>query len=145
MNYNISMILLMFPGLWTAIPYGTMWLVSLAISWLSDTVIKRGLVRTVVVRKVANTAAHIGAAVCLSLIIIVVDNEDLRMNFTLAMFTVGVGCMGALYSSWIINPQAGLSDLMLKSLIWVFEREIGIKMGNCCRILLPTWRARCWG
>ena len=32
-------------------------------------------------------------------------NEDLRMNFTLAMFTVGVGCMGALYSSWIINPQ----------------------------------------
>ena len=105
MNYNISMILLMLAGLWTAIPYGTMWLVSLAISWLSDTVIKRGLVRTVVVRKVANTAAHIGAAVCLSLIILVVDNEDLRMNFTLAMFTVGVGCMGALYSSWIINPQ----------------------------------------
>ena len=74
------MILLMFPGLWTAIPYGTMWLVSLAISWLSDTVIKRGLVRTVVVRKVANTAAHIGAAVCLSLIIIVVDNEDRAAN-----------------------------------------------------------------
>ena len=79
--------------------------VSLVISYVADTLIKKHILPTAVVRKVANTLAHIGAAACLALITVVVTNDDPQMTFTLAMFTVGVGCMGALYSSWIINTQ----------------------------------------
>ena len=81
------------------------YLVSLIISYIADMVIKKSILATAVVRKVANTLAHIGPAVCLALITVVVSNDEPQMTFTLAMFTVGVGCMGALYSSWIINPQ----------------------------------------
>ena len=85
---------------------------SLIISYIADLMIKRNILATAVVRKVANTLAHIGPAVCLALITVVVSNDEPQMTFTLAMFTVGVGCMGALYSSWIINPQV-LSNLFL--------------------------------
>ena len=85
-----------------------LYLVSLIISYIADMLIKKSILPTAVVRKVANTLAHIGAAICLALITVVVSNEDTQMTFTLAMFTVGVGCMGALYSSWIINPQVTL-------------------------------------
>ena len=76
-------------GLWTAVPYGTMWLVSLIVSYVSDTCINKNILRTVTVRKISNSLAHIGPAVCLLLIILVVDNTHLKMTFTLAMFTVG--------------------------------------------------------
>ena len=92
-------------GLWTAIPYTTMWVVSLVVSTTSDKLIRSGVLRTVVVRKVCNTLAHIGPSVCLLMIVLFVNNSDLRLTFTLVMFTVGVGCMGALYSAWITNPQ----------------------------------------
>ena len=82
-----------------------LYLVSLIISYIADMLIKKSILATAVVRKVANTLAHIGPAVCLALITVVVSNDEPQMTFTLAMFTVGVGCMGALYSSWIINPQ----------------------------------------
>lgn len=42
-----------------------------------------------------------GPAVCLALIT-VVSNDEPQMTFSLAMLTAGAGCMGALYSSWII-------------------------------------------
>ena len=92
-------------GLWTAIPYGTMWVVSVLVSLLTDYLIRNNILSTAVVRKCSNTLAHQGPVICLLMIVIFVTNTNLMMNFTLVMFTVGVGCMGALYSSWIINPQ----------------------------------------
>ena len=94
-------------GLWTAIPYGTMWVVSLVISFTADKVIKKNILRTAVVRKMSNTLAHIGPSVCLLIIILLVSDSSKKMTLTLAMMTVGVGCMGALYSAWITNPQVG--------------------------------------
>ena len=94
-------------GLWTAIPYGTMWIVSLVISFTADKIIKKNILSTAVVRKISNTLAHIGPSVCLMMIILFVSNESKKMTLTLAMMTVGVGCMGALYSAWITNPQVG--------------------------------------
>ena len=76
-------------GLWTAVPYGTMWLVSLIVSYVADTCINMKILRTVTVRKISNSLAHVGPAVCLLLIILLVDNSQLKMTFTLAMFTVG--------------------------------------------------------
>ena len=92
-------------GLWTAIPYTTMWVLSIIVSFTSDKLIRRKVLRTVIVRKVSNTLAHIGPASCLLMIVLFVTNSDLRLTFTLVMFTIGVGCMGALYSAWITNPQ----------------------------------------
>ena len=92
-------------GLWTAIPYGTMWVASVLISLLTDYLIRNNILSTAVVRKCSNTLAHQGPTICLLMIVIFVTNSNLMMNFTLVMFTVGVGCMGALYSSWIINSQ----------------------------------------
>ena len=92
-------------GLWTAIPYGTMWLTSVLVSFITDYLIRNKILSTAVVRKCSNSLAHMGPTICLLMIVIFVSNSNLMMNFTLAMFTVGVGCMGALYSSWIINTQ----------------------------------------
>ena len=77
-------------GLWTAVPYGTMWLVSLIVSYVADTCINNNVLRTATVRKISNSLAHIGPAVCLLLIILLVNDTHLKMTFTLAMFTVGL-------------------------------------------------------
>ena len=92
-------------GLWTAIPYGTMWIVSVVLSFVSDALIRKKVLRTVVARKICNTIAHIGPALSLLLIVLLVTNDSLKMEFTLAMFIFGVGCNGALYSGWMINCQ----------------------------------------
>ena len=92
-------------GLWTAIPYGTMWLTSVVLSFSTDYLIRHKILSTAVVRKCCNSLAHLGSSTCLLIIVIFVTNSKQMMNLTLAMFTVGVGCMGALYSSWIINTQ----------------------------------------
>ena len=92
-------------GLWTAIPYGTMWITSILVSFITDYLIRNKILSTAVVRKCSNSLAHLGPTTCLLMIVIFVSNSNLMMNFTLVMFTVGVGCMGALYSSWIINTQ----------------------------------------
>ena len=67
-------------GLWTAIPYGTMWVVSLVISFTADKVIKKNILRTAVVRKMSNTLAHIGPSVCLLIIILLVREAFKNKN-----------------------------------------------------------------
>ena len=92
-------------GLWTAVPYGTMWVVSVLISLTTDHIIRNNLLSSAVVRKCNNTLAHLVPTACLLMIVILVTNSNLMMNLTLVMFTVGVGCMGANYSGWISNTQ----------------------------------------
>merc|ERR1711973_645535 len=52
-----------------------------------------------------NTLSQMGPATVLLVIILAVSNAEPRLTLTLAMFTLGVGCNGALYSGWIINTQ----------------------------------------
>ena len=92
-------------GLWTAIPYGTMWVVSVIISSTSDLIIRNNILSTAVVRKGLTILAHLGTALCLLMIVILVSQTNLMMNFTLVMFTVGVGFAGAGYSGWTVNSQ----------------------------------------
>jgi len=92
-------------GLWTAIPYASMWAASIVFSIISDFVIKKNILSTAITRKIFNTVSHFGPAVCLLIIVIFVSNDETRMNLTLGMFTVGVAMMGGLYSGFITNPQ----------------------------------------
>ena len=109
-------------GLWTAIPYASMWACSIVFSLISDFLIRKKILSTATVRKVLilqtvfntsyqeflkifNTISHLGPALCLLVIVIFVTNEKPQMNLTLGMFTLGVACMGALYSGFITNPQ----------------------------------------
>jgi len=92
-------------GLWTAAPYATMWLTSILVSFLSDFLIRNNILSTTTVRKGSNTFSVLGPVTCLLMIVVFVNNSRLMMGFTLAMFTVGVGCMGAGYSGWPVNIQ----------------------------------------
>ena len=56
-------------------------------------------------RKVFNSLSHLGPATSLLVIVLFVSNEDKKETLTLAMFTLAVACMGALYSGFITNPQ----------------------------------------
>ena len=109
-------------GLWTTIPYACMWGCSLAFSLTSDFLIRKNILPTGVVRKVIciifiifmililnikifNTISHLGPALCLLVIVIFATNDKPHMDLTLAMFIIGVACMGGLYSGFITNPQ----------------------------------------
>jgi len=92
-------------GLWTTIPYACMWGCSLAFSLTSDFLIRKNILPTGVVRKIFNTISHLGPALCLLVIVIFATNDKPHMDLTLAMFIIGVACMGGLYSGFITNPQ----------------------------------------
>ena len=55
--------------------------------------------------QIFNTISHLGPALCLLGIVLGVTNEDKKETLTLVLFTIAVGCMGALYSGFITNPQ----------------------------------------
>ena len=56
------------------------------------------------------------------MIVLFVSNAEPKMNFTLVMFTIGVSCMGGLYSGWITNPQVGHNPLQKKKMNCTTER-----------------------
>ena len=70
-------------GLWTAIPYASMWACSIVFSLTSDYLIRKKILSTATVRKIFNTISHLGPALCLLVIVIFVTNEKPQMNLTL--------------------------------------------------------------
>jgi len=92
-------------GIWTAIPYGSMWITANILGFFSDWLIRKKYLTTEWTRKVFNSLSHLGPAAALLVIVLFVSNEDKKETLTLVMFTLAVGCMGALYSGFITNPQ----------------------------------------
>ena len=70
-------------GLWTAIPYASMWACSIVFSLTSDYLIRKKILSTATVRKIFNTISHLGPALCLLVIVIFVTNEKPQINLTL--------------------------------------------------------------
>lgn len=94
-------------GIWSAVPYATMWACSIVFSITSDYLIRTNKLSTAVVRKSMQTISQLGPAICLLVLGLYVSNENKAdtLTLTLAMFTTAVGALGALYSGWITNPQ----------------------------------------
>jgi len=92
-------------GIWTAIPYGSMWITANIFGIISDLLIRKNILSTGVSRKIFNTISHLGPALCLLGIVLGVTNENKEETLTLVLFTIAVACMGALYSGFITNPQ----------------------------------------
>lgn len=92
-------------GIWTAIPYGSMWATANIFGFISDFLIRREYLPTGITRKIFNTISHLGPALCLLALVLAISNEDKQESLTLALFTLAVACMGALYSGFICNPQ----------------------------------------
>ena len=80
-----------------------MWLVSIAGSILVDTVIERKLMRTTVIRKIANTIATMGPALALLGASFTGDHPTTAM----VLLTVAVGCNGFIYS----GEQSAMLDI----------------------------------
>ncbi|XP_023338852.1 sialin [Eurytemora carolleeae] len=92
-------------GLWTAIPYFSMWLCGFVFSFICDFLIKWNILSVKNSRKLFNTLSQTGPAICLLIIVLSVSNEEPNLELTLAVFTIGVSLEGALYSGFITNPQ----------------------------------------
>lgn len=88
----------------STLPYVVMWLFSFVVALFADYMI-RHKVKTVYVRKFFNTLAHLGPAICMLVILVFATPENKNETLTKVMFTIGVGCMGALYSGFFCNPQ----------------------------------------
>jgi len=92
-------------GIWTAIPYGSMWVTANVFGVISDLLIRKNILSTGLSRKIFNCISHLGPALCLLGIVLGVTQENKQETLTLVLFTIAVACMGALYSGFITNPQ----------------------------------------
>ena len=87
----------------SGLPYLAMWLVSIGGSILVDTIIERKLMRTTVIRKIANTIATMGPALALLGASFTGDHPTTAM----VLLTVAVGCNGFIYS----GEQSAMLDI----------------------------------
>merc|ERR1719347_104120 len=94
-------------GIWSSVPYATMWGCSILFSLIADFLIRTNKLSTAVVRKVFDGLSKwVPILTLLTLVLAVTnDNKDDTLVLTLFMFTMAVGAMGGLYSGWITNPQ----------------------------------------
>jgi len=92
-------------GLWTAIPYASMWVCGVAFSFICDLFIRKNIFSIGTSRKIFNTLSQTGPGICLLVLAIAPSNQNKMLELTLALFTIAVSMMGALYSGWITNPQ----------------------------------------
>jgi len=94
-------------GIWSAVPYASMWGCSILFSLISDYLIRTNKLSTAIVRKIMDGISKVVPILCLLTFVLAVnnDNKDDTLTLTLSMFTIAVGSMGALYSAWISNPQ----------------------------------------
>ncbi|XP_069991882.1 sialin [Penaeus vannamei] len=84
----------------SGLPYVGMWAWSLGAGVAGDWLMRRWNVRTVVVRKIANTIANVGPALCLVGLLFV------RCDWwaTVALMSLAVTAVGAIYSGHYVNP-----------------------------------------
>ncbi|XP_029674837.1 putative inorganic phosphate cotransporter isoform X1 [Formica exsecta] len=85
-------------GLFSALPYLVMWILSFPISWLSDYALKKGMSRGTV-RKVCNSVAHWGPAVALACMSIVPTDN----TWAVVILTVAVGLNAGSLCGYQIN------------------------------------------
>lgn len=88
-------------GLVSALPYFTMWLAAIPLSWVSDAVVKSGRVSTTASRKIANTIAQYGGAVVLGVIGTGVADDSPFL--TVLLLTVSMTLLAAMYLGFQIN------------------------------------------
>lgn len=82
----------------SGMPYLGMWIFSLIVSWVGDR-LRKGTLSTVTVRKLANTIAHVGPAVCLLSLAFVECNR----GATIAILFVAVTLQGGIYTGFMVN------------------------------------------
>ncbi|KAL6437426.1 hypothetical protein ACFW04_005133 [Cataglyphis niger] len=86
-------------GLFSALPYLVMWILSFPFSWLSDYALKKGVSRGTV-RKVCNTVAHWGPAVALGLMSVAPTDNYI---WAVVILTVAVGLNAGSLCGYQIN------------------------------------------
>lgn len=86
-------------GLFSALPYLAMWLLSFPISWLSDYALKKGASRSTV-RKVCNTVAHWGPAIALACMSVAPTDD---YSWAVVILTIAVGLNAGSLCGYQIN------------------------------------------
>ncbi|CAL4098932.1 unnamed protein product, partial [Meganyctiphanes norvegica] len=83
----------------SGLPYLGMWIVSLLVSSIGDNMQKRGYITTTVLRKVANTIAHVGPAICM----VCLSFVECDTAATFALLFASVSLMGGIYTGFMVN------------------------------------------
>lgn len=83
----------------SALPYLGMWIFSLIISKVGDTLIQKNIMSTGAVRKTANTISQVGPGVCL----LVITFVQCDRTTTVALFFVAVTLQGGIYTGFMVN------------------------------------------
>lgn len=86
-------------GVLSALPYLAMWLFSMCVSYIADSMITSGRFTHTVVRKIVNGIGQYGPAVAL----IAASYTGCNPYLTVAILTVGVGLNGGIYSGFKVN------------------------------------------
>lgn len=86
-------------ALLNALPYLGMWIFSLVVSKVGDTLIQKNIASTGVVRKTAQTIAQLGPAACL----LGVTFLHCDRTSTIALFTLATTLQGGIYTGFIVN------------------------------------------
>uniref|UniRef100_A0A0N7ZD27 Major facilitator superfamily (MFS) profile domain-containing protein n=1 Tax=Scylla olivacea TaxID=85551 RepID=A0A0N7ZD27_SCYOL len=86
-------------ALLNALPYLGMWIFSLVISKVGDTLIQKNIASTGVVRKTANTISQLGPAACL----IGITFLHCDRTGTIVLFTLATTLQGGIYTGFLIN------------------------------------------
>ncbi|GLG96910.1 hypothetical protein R5R35_000893 [Gryllus longicercus] len=86
-------------GLWSSLPYLTMWLMSTASSWVGDWMIKRNVMSITNVRKMFTTIASVGPACG----IIAASYAGCNKTNVVILFTVAMTFMGTFYPGMKVN------------------------------------------
>ncbi|XP_068204283.1 putative inorganic phosphate cotransporter [Palaemon carinicauda] len=86
-------------ALLSGMPYLGMWIFSLLMSLAGDKLRMAGKLSTVAVRKIANSIAHMGPAVCLLILTAITCDR----NATIALLFVAVGLQGGIYTGFMVN------------------------------------------
>ena len=95
-------------------------------------------VSTAITRKTMDGISKIVPVLCLLTFVLAVnnDNKENTLTLTLAMFTIAVGSMGALYSAWIVNPQdispnfAGLINNIYQQMTLVHQLNVSQRVNT---------------
>ncbi|KAF7994577.1 hypothetical protein HCN44_004049 [Aphidius gifuensis] len=86
-------------GLVSALPYVTMWIMSLVLSYIADWMITSGKCNHTVTRKIVNSIGQYGPAVAL----IIVSFTGCHPALTVFVLSLGVGLNGGIYSGFKVN------------------------------------------
>jgi len=83
----------------SALPYIMMWIASIFLTQIADTLISKKIFKTVVVRKACQSIAHIGSAILL----IAASYSGCNRALTVTLLTLSVAVNGAIYGGYVVN------------------------------------------